>query len=261
MRQVNKHKHPPEVKFTQLSHPNFGEVKYIVFTQKLCEAFDRNNKDFIDGNVKFNDEFGYNEYREHLIDTIGNKCCYCEKPVHKGEIEHYRPKAAYKNSRTGTICRPGYYWLAYSWNNMLLSCGECNDQGRKGNNFPLVVESNRCLNRNGDLTKEQPIYIHPVEEDPCTFITFNLNIPIGLDIRGEKTIEDLGLDSRGDLVTSRHEKLKLFRQQYRIAQLDPENGIFSKEEIEEAKLDVIHYQHIKQPFSGMIIENIKNNLI
>jgi len=43
------------------------------------------------------------------------KCAYCEKDVGDSfyHIEHYRPKKE-------------YYWLDYSWDNLLICCDKCN---------------------------------------------------------------------------------------------------------------------------------------
>ena len=264
MRKVNKNKIPPIVKFTSVRHPNLGKQKWRVHTLQLCRDFDTDPKPFSKGEVKFNDDFGYQEFRNDLISTIGNKCCYCERPIDNGEIEHFRPKAGYKNDTSGSLERPGYYWLAYNWDNMLISCGECNDQKRKGNKFPLIDESTRVTDRSMSIDQENPFYINPAKEDPTLYLSFNLHkiVPVGSSGRGEKVIEDFELDKRADLISPREEKLKLFRMSYKITQYDTSKGDFyDQNAIDEAKDIIDRCQSPKEPFSGMIIENLKNSLI
>lgn len=52
------------------------------------------------------------------------KCAFCESKLESMHVEHFRPK------------RGGYYWLAYSWDNLLLCCPTCNIN--KSNVFPLA---------------------------------------------------------------------------------------------------------------------------
>ena len=62
---------------------------------------------------------------ERLIAESGGKCAYCESPttvVAYGDVEHYRPTSK-------------YWWLAYCYDNYLVSCQLCN-RLFKGNRFP-----------------------------------------------------------------------------------------------------------------------------
>ncbi|MFX1554713.1 MAG: hypothetical protein ACFFBV_12360, partial [Promethearchaeota archaeon] len=87
---------------------------------------------------------------------FGGKCAYCETQIvsdQYGDMEHYRPKNAVtdengeeikKEGENGqTITHPGYYWLAYDWQNLLLTCEMCNrpNPGNKNigkhNKFPV----------------------------------------------------------------------------------------------------------------------------
>jgi len=61
-----------------------------------------------------------------LFKNYNGKCCYCESKVTGIEIEHYRPKSK-------------YYWLAYSWDNLMLVCSHCNKA--KGDKFPLSAKA------------------------------------------------------------------------------------------------------------------------
>jgi hypothetical protein len=44
----------------------------------------------------------------------------------QGLWRHYRPKGGFRQRRSGVLKVPGYYWLAYDWRNLLVSCAVCN---------------------------------------------------------------------------------------------------------------------------------------
>ena len=70
---------------------------------------------------------------EALNEMFRGKCAYCEsriRAVHPTDIEHYRPKAAVLMG--GKPEKPGYYWLAAHWENLLASCIFCNRPNRHG---------------------------------------------------------------------------------------------------------------------------------
>ncbi|MFV8053150.1 hypothetical protein [Mycobacterium sp. 48b] len=73
-----------------------------------------------------------------LRNKFGNKCAYCEKSLTDipTAAEHWRPKRAITGSRD----HPGYFWLAYSWFNLLPSCDMCNSYAGKKNQFPITGE-------------------------------------------------------------------------------------------------------------------------
>ena len=75
--------------------------------------------------------------KEALEIIYKEKCGYCESKVKHCatlQVEHYRPKNKVDDQDSPT---DGYYWLASEWSNLLLSCPRCNQQGAKGNKFPL----------------------------------------------------------------------------------------------------------------------------
>jgi hypothetical protein len=79
-------------------------------------------------------------WRDHkkwlLRNKFFNKCAYCEKSLTDipSPAEHWRPKRAI----TDAPDHPGYFWLAYSWFNLLPSCDMCNSYGAKHNEFPVM---------------------------------------------------------------------------------------------------------------------------
>lgn len=60
------------------------------------------------------------QLKAQLIEDQHGKCAYCErkKGGDFGAVEHYRPKAGYQVSTKSKLIKPGYYWLAYEWNNL-----------------------------------------------------------------------------------------------------------------------------------------------
>jgi 5-methylcytosine-specific restriction endonuclease McrA len=81
---------------------------------------------------------GYDVVAEELWNAQHHKCCYCEQRIfyYYNDVEHYRPKAA-ADRRPGCVKTHGYWWLAYSWNNLLYACPGCN-RSNKNAKFPLA---------------------------------------------------------------------------------------------------------------------------
>ncbi len=141
--------------------------------------------------------------RQALHKAQHGKCAYCERKLVRtdGDVEHFRPKAAVQQGRQDSPRVPGYYWLAYKWSNLLLSCQHCNQlrvhQGArrgKGNLFPLADPALRACSPADDLDREQPLLIDPAVEDPALHLTFERECVRALSARGEVCIGILGLD-------------------------------------------------------------------
>ena len=78
-------------------------------------------------------------YRDATLEVLEKlynyKCAYCETDTSAGapmQVEHYRPKAKVTEDSTHL----GYYWIAYEWSNLILSCSKCNN--KKRNRFPVL---------------------------------------------------------------------------------------------------------------------------
>ncbi len=73
-----------------------------------------NNGQYIDSQI-YNNRYKQRDIKEELEGIYQNKCVYCEKDVGDSfyHIEHYRPKSV-------------YYWLAFSWDNLMICCDKCN---------------------------------------------------------------------------------------------------------------------------------------
>jgi hypothetical protein len=123
-------------------------------------------------------KFEFNAYRNaDLRDSLNqifcHKCAYCEsfygatQPV---AIEHFRPKGMI--TEEDRQIKPGYWWLAAKWENLLPSCTDCNSPRKriyadgqyrttgKGNQFPLQYPAKRARTARS-LRGERPLLLDP----------------------------------------------------------------------------------------------------
>lgn len=107
------------------------------------------------------DIVGYREVAEELWDAQHHKCCYCEHKIQKGfnDVEHYRPKCRADRS-PGCSNTHGYWWLAYSWDNLLFACPNCNRTG-KNDAFPLAIGSIPLTAQSLPPGSEHPLLLDP----------------------------------------------------------------------------------------------------
>lgn len=156
--------------------------------------------------------------RTQLTAIFGRKCAFCESILagtQSGDIEHYRPKGKVvidtPPPATTKIHKQGYYWLAASWPNLLISCADCNrprtqpdfdDRARvigKANYFPIENEAARATGPRG-LRNEQPLLLNPCIDNPDEHLVFLDDGRVEPAIKdghpsrkGEMTIHYLGL--------------------------------------------------------------------
>ncbi|MDI1279186.1 hypothetical protein [Methylobacter sp.] len=167
-----------------------GKAKQLA----LCDAYDQGTNTF-----GFESGIYANKIvKKALIAMQHGKCCFCEAKithVSYGDVEHYRPKAGYKQDGQEALQKPGYYWLAYDWDNLLLSCTLCNQQFKK-NLFPLLHPEKRARSHHEDIAAEQPLLINPALVNLQDHIGFRSEIPYAIDGNhyGKTTIAVLGLD-------------------------------------------------------------------
>lgn len=170
--------------------------------------------------------------KTELLKIFNNKCAYCEMDYGGAplEVEHFRPKAAivdlhpttFKQQPQPNVTKPGYYWLSADWNNLLLSCIDCNrprthefpgkrkQVAGKVNYFPVVSGSARCLDPTLNVeTNEQRLLLDPCRDDPEEHLEFGPKGTIrpkvtttGLSQKGDASIEVYGLQ-RDPLVRKR----------------------------------------------------------
>lgn len=167
--------------------------------------------------------YGHAKVKAKLIAVQYGKCCFCEaKILHigYGDVEHFRPKAGWVQG-TEPLNKPGYYWLAYDWNNLFLSCQLCNQQYKK-NYFPLTDPAKRALSHHDCIADEDPILIHLSDNNPEDFIFYKREIAVSINenAKGDATILRTGLN-RTELKDHRREKLKLLERLYNLAKNHP----------------------------------------
>ena len=168
-----------------------------VLIEKGVQERDKLINDYNSGKRIFsfdNEIYGDEAVKEALIKLQGYKCCFCEAHIghiDDGDIEHFRPKAGWVQDNE-PINKPGYYWLAYDWDNLFLSCTKCNQRNKK-NHFPLQTPDTRAKNHNEDINNEDHLFIHPVNDDPEIYIEFNEEVPepVNNNFRGDVTIKKL----------------------------------------------------------------------
>ena len=118
-----------------------------------------------------------------LAAASAHKCYFCDTRARgslRGEpVEHYRPKSI-------------YWWLTWSWENLLFSCYECNLD--KGARFPLADGSTKLERGQHPPGDERPMLIDPTAEDPREHIEFRPVpggkwLPMAKTERGRVTLE------------------------------------------------------------------------
>jgi uncharacterized protein (TIGR02646 family) len=129
-------------------------------------------------------------YRDAVVHRLHSrqygKCAWCER--HVGEvqnpIEHVRPK--------GGVYEPEaapeplhYWWLAWTWENLVFACASCNSKANKGNRFPIQPGTQRLeppllpltLPYSAewfDVSNEQPLLVDPRRENPLNFLEWKV---------------------------------------------------------------------------------------
>lgn len=129
------------------------------------------------------------------------KCAFCERFVLSdapGAVEHWRPKWATRGLKR-EFSLTHYWWLAFSWENLYLSCLDCNKH--RGPRFP--VEGERTLGPGDDISLESPLLLDPCADRPEEHLQFQHSGHVQpLTRRGEVTIALMALN-RVQLVRSR----------------------------------------------------------
>jgi 5-methylcytosine-specific restriction endonuclease McrA len=187
-----------------------------------CDLYDKNKQSYNNGKETFifaTEVYGSTSVKSSLEAAHYKKCCYCEsvfEATSYGEVEHYRPKGVISPKKKGRKIHPGYYWLAYEWNNLLYICKRCNRN--KSYYFPLEDDSMRARNHNENIANESPLFVKPSIDDPLMHISFREDAIFGLTVKGKMTIEYLKLDRIG-LFESRRESLEAFHAFINIAKI------------------------------------------
>lgn len=160
------------------------------------------------------------EVKSALLAAQHNKCAFCEslvRHVSYGAVEHYRPKAGYKQRKSDSLKRPGYYWLAYEWDNLFFCCQLCNEQFKQ-NHFPLSDGNRRARCHTDPISDEVPLLLHPTRTNLTSHIEFREERAVGRTNEGKTTVRVLGLN-RPELKEARARRLRSLRALVRVREL------------------------------------------
>jgi hypothetical protein len=169
----------------------------------------------VTGKPKIDDAL-YKRQRDRLLAATYKKCAYCEIRLapgqKKGDVEHYRPKKGARRMdgkvvkvlRDGVeIDHPGYYWLAYDYQNLLPACIACNRRAGdaasgtntgKADIFPTLDDHWAAYPE--EVPEEQPALLNPWLDEPAQHLCFDpdTGIVAGITERGRITVDLLGLN-------------------------------------------------------------------
>lgn len=179
----------------------------------------------------FNSRYKYQDIKDKLNKIYHHKCAYCESRLEQLQVEHYRPKKGAK----------AYYWLVYSWDNLLLACPACNRA--KGDKFeikgrpvsyvdtPENIKNINTLSASYDAL-EFPLMVNPEVTDPEDILEYTEEgEALSKDERFKYTIETCQLN-RNFLKDERRKIFEDFRKKVR--------SIFLENREEDRKLLLIH---------------------
>lgn len=251
--------------------------------QGLTEL-DRATAFFADSN-NAQEKFIFKQYKVKAVvnalnQLFHNKCAYCESltaATHPVDVEHFRPKAGYNliKENGSELKKPGYYWLAASWDNLLPSCIDCNrerthDQPNsaprkktgKGSNFPLEDETMRAT-KAGEEAREQALLLNPCIDRPEEHLEFieDGNIRSKLiqeqeSRKGQVSIEVYGLRRMGLLLTRQAHAKQISAQIALVKKLGLEVAAHpNNQQLRQLLLDELKrlndFTDDQQPYAGM----------
>lgn len=157
----------------------------------------------------YNSRYKTKDVKKALYKLYRKKCAYCEQRVEMPQVEHFRPKSK-------------YYWLAYSWDNLLLACSACNTS--KNNTFDISgLDYNFVFDLKSTYSSihsscaeldsiEQPLLVNPEIEDLSNELVFNEYGEVcSNNIRLQHTITTCGI-SREDLCYQRKKLIDDFKR-------------------------------------------------
>ena len=163
---------------------------------------------YVDESI-YNSRYKTSDIKDKLNNLYYHKCAYCENHAEQTQVDHYRPKK-------------DYYWLAYSWDNLICSCPTCNQF--KTNDFLIKGKKATPPKATDDLSEiniwssqkydeqEKPMLLNPERDNLINAFIFDTGGHIrGNNARADYTIETCHLD-RKELVDSRRKIVDDYRK-------------------------------------------------
>ena len=232
---------------TNLLPESFHSERYHRAVEGLRKFYE---SDYKQSRFKF-DSRVWVETKENLKDLFKNRCAYCESHVgvsSHGAVDHFRPKYSAINLDGGS--HEGYWWLAYEWSNLYLSCEVCNRHKR--NKFP--VDGKRAESFDS-LAEEKYLLIDPCHQDDifeAGFYYDNEGLIFARTERGLITIELLSLN-RSELIVKRKSLIERLKTEFKLAFRD----ITSQTEVDSYGVE-LKEKLFNEEYQGLIDYFINN---
>lgn len=157
--------------------------------------------------------YRHQQVKDALVELFYGKCAYCESSfihVYAGDVEHFRPKGEIEEAAPDK--KPGYYWLASDWDNLLLSCRNCNQKlthavyGEmdrtvmgKMNQFPLAPPGAYVRRHGlpGDIGPEEfhRLLINPCIDKPEEYLEYGEQGVIKAKKKADGSLHEKGVTS------------------------------------------------------------------
>jgi uncharacterized protein (TIGR02646 family) len=240
---------------------------------------------FYDNPANKGKSFNFSVYRhkavkDKLFELFREKCAYCEYTLHgfPFPVEHFRPKGAVVHQ--GKLSKPGYYWLAADWNNLLPSCVDCNSEryqdfpdiepqlSGKANKFPIANPDHRAT-KPGEEQKEVRLLLDPCRDFPERAFEFD-DIGVihpkksasGLTQRKAQTsIETYGLNRQVLVDIRRALIIRLATQRGRVNEIaqeiidHPDDLDFRKKLAREIR-ELLNFCNNTEPFLSLVHQHL-----
>lgn len=140
---------------------------------------DKGDVPLIEGKIKIVSD--YKDWRQDLIDRIGNSCAYCNMNLNDSpQVEHVSPKSSYPN-------------LALSWDNMLLACGPCN-RAKSDSSYSQQLHYQPDYH-NTHLAFDYIVVNHPLKPKTLACVPIPADNPYVNKEKARRTIDLLKLDA------------------------------------------------------------------
>ena len=130
---------------------------------------------------------------EELDRIAAGRCMFCSRLAAEELGPHrFRPPQD-AVAADGSTSRRHYWWLAYEWQNIYLTCGDCHFA--QGSKFPVASKRVRVGAKKELNNKERPLLIDPFEDDPeLAFVYLDSGEVVSREERGQVTIETFDLN-------------------------------------------------------------------
>jgi uncharacterized protein (TIGR02646 family) len=168
------------------------------------------------------DVYASPEVFEALNALFLSKCAFCESAVFttaQPEAVHLRPP---QNSLSvdGAVASDHYWWLAYEWENLYLTCPSC--ALARGTRFPVAGKRVGAPTRGAGLGDEYPLLLDPCRDNPEQHLLYLEDGSVASDDeRGRTTIQMFNLNRAALVEARRRMRLQLLNDLSVIATAAP----------------------------------------